>query len=188
MPTNRTYTRRVWGKSGSVLDELSDEQRAWLWGEDSGAFRFFATADELEALWRQHSAEVVAAHVAESPGSRPERWWEYDAPAPRQRLGGTGSPAHECLAYVPHTAYGIPISWVSEWDVEYYNGRARDVHRKLIESGHREGDFKGLAPDPADPPSFESQAAYLRRNNLLLPGEEQRLTEADFEPERLTIE
>ena len=37
--------------------------------------------------------------------------------------------------------------------------------------------------DPADPPTFESQATYLRRLDLLLPGESERLTAADSEPE-----
>lgn len=37
--------------------------------------------------------------------------------------------------------------------------------------------------DADDPPRFESQAAYLKRDGLFLPGEEERLTAADFEPE-----
>ncbi|HAR38567.1 MAG TPA: hypothetical protein DCS09_08385, partial [Porphyromonadaceae bacterium] len=32
---------------------------------------------------------------------------------------------------------------------------------------NKEGDFAGLAIDPADPPKYESQAAYLRRHGLL---------------------
>lgn len=37
--------------------------------------------------------------------------------------------------------------------------------------------------DPAKPALFESQAAYLDRHGLFLPGERKRLKAADFEPE-----
>jgi hypothetical protein len=37
--------------------------------------------------------------------------------------------------------------------------------------------------DPLDPPKFEAEASYLKRHRLFLPGEERRLTEADFQPE-----
>lgn len=43
-------------------------------------------------------------------------------------------------------------------------------------------------PDPSDPPRFESQAAYLRRIGLLLPGEARRLKPADYEPETIMLE
>ena len=36
--------------------------------------------------------------------------------------------------------------------------------------------------DPAEPPTFESQAAYLDRHALLVPGERRRLRVADFAP------
>jgi hypothetical protein len=42
-----------------------------------------------------------------------------------------------------------------------------------------------VAVDPSDPPSFESQAAYLKRLKVLLPGEEKRLTRHDFAPEAI---
>jgi hypothetical protein len=39
------------------------------------------------------------------------------------------------------------------------------------------------AIDPADPPTFESQATYLRRHGLLTPEERARLTAGAFKPE-----
>ncbi|MGU3496409.1 hypothetical protein ACLBXM_20415 [Xanthobacteraceae bacterium A53D] len=36
--------------------------------------------------------------------------------------------------------------------------------------------------DPADPPTFESEAAYLKRHGLLTADEKRRLSSADFEP------
>jgi hypothetical protein len=41
--------------------------------------------------------------------------------------------------------------------------------------------------DPHDPPSFEAEAAYLKRLGLLLPGEARRLTAEDFEPEAVGV-
>jgi hypothetical protein len=45
--------------------------------------------------------------------------------------------------------------------------------------------FKGLAIDPNDPPLYESEARFLDRNGLFLPGEKKRLKAKDFEPETL---
>jgi hypothetical protein len=116
-------------------------------------------------LWNLHRDVILAEHVKESPGTRPELWWKYDAPRqptgtfpgawydgnlpqPRERLGGIGTPAYECRSVAPTFAYGIPDIWVDM--------------------------------DEDDPPTFESQAAYLKRHGLLLAGEQRR---ADFEQE-----
>ncbi|MHB8283638.1 MAG: hypothetical protein ACYDD1_03085 [Caulobacteraceae bacterium] len=64
--------------------------------------------------------------------------------------------------------------------VEYYNGRRKDVRGKPIPDGYAEGSFAGLAPYPTNPP-VESEAAYLDRHGLLLPGERRQLKPADFE-------
>ena len=42
--------------------------------------------------------------------------------------------------------------------------------------------------DRADPPRFESEAAYLARHNLLSTSERRRLTPADFEPEVIAVD
>jgi hypothetical protein len=42
--------------------------------------------------------------------------------------------------------------------------------------------------DPNDPPILESEASYLERHGLLLPGERQRLRKTDFEPVAVTLE
>jgi len=56
---------------------------------------------------------------------------------------------------------------------EYYNGRAVNMHGEVIPTHYKEGNFRGKAIDPADPPLFESQAAYLQRH-ALLTAEERR--------------
>jgi hypothetical protein len=73
-------------------------------------------------------------------------------------------------------------------DVEYYNGRlplAEGLRRGV---GVPKADFAGVAIDPDDPPAYESQAAYLERHDLFLPGERRRLRKADCEPERVMPE
>ena len=36
--------------------------------------------NSFRALWEQHRNEILAAWVKEKPGTRPARWWEFDAP------------------------------------------------------------------------------------------------------------
>lgn len=79
--------------------------------------------------------------------------------------------------------FGVPDHWVSKFDSDYYNGKALADDGTVIENKFSEGDFAGAPIDPDDPPRYESQAAYLERHGLLLPGERERLSEADFEPE-----
>jgi hypothetical protein len=170
--------------------EWTDDDRYWWWLRDAAA------------LWRDLRDQLLPAFVKRHPGRRPRLWWNCDAPRqswpgkyydgkfaePRQRLGGIGTPKHEVLANVPAYDYGIPVHWVDDWEAAYYNGRALDVHAKRIGTEYRKGGFKGVPIDPNDPPIFESQAAYLGRHGLLLPGERKRLTAEDFEPEAVTAE
>ncbi len=137
----------------------------------------------LEDLWRLHGEAIIAEWAEAHPGQRPTCWWKWSAPVcddgipvdrprtyieptVRLRLGGTGTywkgwPCH----------LGIPIQWHSEWEVEYYNGRAVDVHGKPIGTTFHDGHFKGAVPDPNDMPVYESQAVFLARLVLLLEGE-----------------
>ena len=162
--------------SPDMLALLSDR-------EPNNAFVQFVRDDERRAAWTEAREEILAEWITDAPGTRPIHWWRFDAPRqpfgkfpgcyfdgklpePRERLGGVGTPSNECLAYTPTYAFGIPDPWITRADVECYSP-----------------DFEGVAIDPKDPPRYESQAAYLRRLDLLLPGELKRLTPADFEPE-----
>ncbi len=154
----------------------------------------------IRAAWRELRDTILAGWVEEQPGKRPSAWWRFDAPRqpagrfpgwyydgklpePRERCGGVGTPAHEVLADAPRYNFGIPDSWVKQWAVDYYNGRALDVHGERIGTDYAEGDFEGLAIDSENPPVFESEATYLDRHGLLLPGEKERLRKSDWEPE-----
>jgi hypothetical protein len=89
---------------------------------------------------------------------------------------------------VPEYHDGLPVRCVQAWMSSYYNGRSRDIRGAPLGTNHKEGDFNGVAIDPNDPPVYESQARYLERHGLLLPGERQRLRKADFEPEAVAVE
>jgi hypothetical protein len=152
-------------RRGAPIDDA-----IWLWlldgnrpADDFELFLLDGLGDkphsQLRRLWEDVGAAVVATFANLNPGKRPQAFWRLEAPEMRRRLGGHGTPASAVLAYVPAFVHGIP----SDWDDE--------------ECGF----------DPSDPPTYESQAAYLRRLKLLLPGESRRLKPADFEPERIEL-
>jgi hypothetical protein len=171
--------------------------------EESAWWEIFALAGSKAAVqqaWEALREDLLAEFIRANPGRRPWGWWEFDAPRwgrkfnayydgtlpePRLRLGGTGTPAYEALAYVPSFTRGIPDSWVKAWDVEFYNGRAKDIHGEPIGTKYMEGHFPYKAIDPDDPPIFESQASYLKRNGLLSPAEAKRIPAEAWEPEAI---
>jgi len=89
------------------------------------------------------------------------------------------------LAYKPRYSFGLPVDWVTPFQVKYYSGTAVDIRANPIGS-LVPTDFKGVAIDPNNPPRFEAQAAYLKRLGLFLAGEERRLKKADFEAEAIS--
>jgi hypothetical protein len=212
MPTKRKPIVRnlIEGISDVELFLVSDglmgaqsEQKLWF-------FILTSNKEALLSLWNAHKSMILPEWIRRRPGTRPSLWWNFDAPRitpesitlmgrgaasvrchptefcePRARLGGIGTPDFQELNYGPNFELGIPTGWVDPWQVDYYNGRARDVHGDLIPCQWKEGDFVGVAIDPSNPPKFESQAAYLKRQNLLEPGEAQRLKAKDFEPETI---
>ena len=113
-------------------------------------------------LWEEHGAAVLAVWIGAKPGTRPPGWWKIEAPQPRLRLGGIGEPWTLRDMWL-----GVPAIW------------SRPVRGDL--HGAREPAF-----DPGNPPIYESEAAYLRRLDLLRRGEARRLTPADFKPQPIT--
>lgn len=156
MPVRKRVDRR--------RQELPDSAWDWLHGEDYTEWSFFLDDAELAEMWGKHGAEVQAEHVRQYPGTRPKRWWNYDAPRisapgafwdcklaePRRQVGGSGRPLPVA---VPHSTFGIL-------------GLMTDV-------------------DADNLPVFESEATYLDRHGLLTAAERRRLKPEDFEPEML---
>ena len=129
--------------------------------KDNAQFAYFATDREIASGWAQIRDDLIARWAEERPGRRPRAWWRFDAKEMRQRLGGKGDAILEALPSQEVYHVGIPIRWRQPG----YVGPA------------------GTPVDPKDPPIFESEAEYLRRLDLLLPGELERLTPDDFTPE-----
>lgn len=183
MPTTRTRRRRTFQPAVSrmqwaLLTDQPFEFDSGL-GENFERWCFQWCTDDFppwgqrtgRALWREHGEAVLSEWVVETPGTRPSTWWRVDAPDPRQRVGGIGTPLHECTAYVMELVCGVPLRWLTPALAK------RGFLRPIVEYP---------AIDPANPPVFESQATYLDRYNLLLPGERRRLRDADFRPEPIT--
>lgn len=182
MSTIRRSTRRPTPEvSEAVLQYLEDGGPA----ADFETFRLAADEGKLRATWRRSRADLLARWATETPGRRPWAWWRFDAPGPRQRLGGTGTPRCEVLAVAPCVQFGVELDYVDAEDVELYNGRLRDVHGRLILPDFAHEPFVADAYDPGDPPAYESQAAFLKRHGLLTAAERRRLTARDFEPEQI---
>ena len=136
-------------------------------------------------LWPNFSEEIVATWAKEKPGRRPRWWWRLDAPEPalRARVGGVGMAFHEFYEWdgirghirTPLIELGIPGHWITVDEVRWLSEESRPRDN-------------AVPIDPDDLPLFEAQASYLARLGLLMPGEEKRLKEADFEPERLPLD
>ena len=158
MPTKRNRRTRVVTKR-----RVTPGERNYLFtGDSAGDPEVFL---DLECnggdreLWKSAREELLRDFIREFPGRRPWAWWKFDSPGPRLRLGGRGE------ARFPHNLhFGIPLPY-------YYEKWLVDIFRHRNPGGVREYDIF----DPSDPPVYESQESYLRRNGLLLPDEEKRL-------------
>lgn len=178
-------------------------------GDEGGGLAIFLLGRQgLVEAWRVLGVGILRRWIRESPGSRPAGWWWFSAPRwqkadqparvqriaaldcaePRRRLGGVGTPCFDVLSYWPEFDRGIPVDWVDQWSVDYYTGQARHVGGHLIGQEYVGSGFAGVAVDPHDPPVYEAQAEYLRRHGLLVRGELERLTPADFAPEAIPID
>ena len=203
MPTNR---KRV---SRKMAHGISENLREYLLTGycakgDAKVFMLASSPDRLRPVWSAVKNDIMADFVKEHPCQRPWPWWEFEAPkepvpgwdherfnsAQRRRLGGIGTPLHEVTCSWGGFPYGIPSSWVDQWQVDYYNGRALDINGNPIGTEYKEGDFEGVAIDPDNPPCFQSVAAYLERHGLLSPTEKAYLKKHPelLEPEKIEFE
>jgi hypothetical protein len=47
-------------------------------------------SEKARTLWQRHGVELLDGWISERPGSRPEIWWQIDAPEPRRLILGRG--------------------------------------------------------------------------------------------------
>lgn len=135
----------------------------------------------FRATWTRIRDEYLAQWAADHPGRRPSAWWTYDAPEPRRRVGGIGD-----VFAAGKLRFGIETDWTSREQVMLYTGRCRHVAGHFLTEFTVPG-FAKVAVDPSDPPAHESQASYLARLDLFLPGERARVPADAFAPERLVV-
>ena len=107
--------------------------------------------------------------IAKRPGTRPTMWWRFDAP--RWEPSEKWAPFSSLVSRLPDPRLrlggtGTPafetIAVAPSWPLGIPDYWCDDF-------------------DQADPPVYESQAAYLKRHGLVLPGEV--VTAKDREPE-----
>jgi hypothetical protein len=122
---------------------------------------------ELRELWDRCGEHVLREWTAVYPGTRPQSWWKFDAP--RMAPG--------------------------RWPGWFFDGKLPEPRRMLSGAGVPAWERYNLVPryelgvpsckwvdyDQNDPPTFESQAAYLRRHELLTPAERKQLSAKDYD-------
>jgi len=131
------------------------------------AYRFQFDKEEQELFWKINRKKILKDFIENHPGKRPYCWWCFDAPEMRRRLGGIGDPRFEHLGVSRSFSFGVPDDFVSQFEADYYNGKARHVNGGFIPCKWKEGDFKGVAVDPKNPPVYETELEYLTRHDFL---------------------
>ena len=176
--------------------EIDPGTLAWFVADDPNAISppwGAGLIPELEPAlrrdWLFARDDILRDWIERRPGTRPAAWWHWDSPEPaRRRLGGIGTAARDARP-PPHEFDGLTrrrdISLGREPD---YFGLHLGLPRRWATSFNlRVWGCDGEELDPAFPPIYESQAAYLKRHEILSPSEARRLVPADFEPEAIVL-
>jgi hypothetical protein len=173
MPVKRRQAKTRIGSLSELAQGLLLDERSVRHSEDGFdgyAYTFHQAPGSLQVptlgdLWLQHCDVILADWVPAHPGKRLAAWWKFSAPRwvdfdpvmgePRRMVGGKGRPKVYAgnRLWFLSHEFGIPVEFHDD----------------------------GL--DPNDPPIFESQASYMDRHGLFLPGERKLLKAADFAPE-----
>ena len=88
---------RAYIASGAPWQKGSDKSVEGCWdvyGLVRGQFYDFALkfcrqhdVDSQREFWELLRDDILREHIAREPGTRPEAWWQHDAPEPRQVVG-----------------------------------------------------------------------------------------------------
>jgi hypothetical protein len=124
-------------------------------------------------LWEENRTEFLPSYIQKYPCKRPLPWWQWEAP---RRDTGTG-------------AYFEPLPVPRE----RVGGKGETSWEKYpaVVPSFEKGIPSGWAwIDKGDPPSFESEAAFLHRHSLLTESEKKYLVSHPelMEPEKIEIE
>jgi hypothetical protein len=125
----------------------------------------------IEEIWNNYKEEILESWIVEYPGSRPFAWWEWDAPRDEDLI-------REWRYHHTFPIARLQTSGKGTTNQARYSGMLPSFSLAIPDSWHE--------IDKANPPTFESQAAYLKRHGLLTKEEMRTLTDADYAPERIT--
>lgn len=106
------------------------------------------------SVWEDVRERVTDDWIRKHPGTRPWAFWEYDAP---RRDTGTGA----FFEPLPEPRRRIGGQGQTTW--EKYPAVVPEYERGIPSSW--------AEIDPDDPPRYESESAFLLRNDLLTPAE-----------------
>ena len=169
MPTTRTRRTRV-----VTERRVTPGERDYFFTgnyDDPDVFLGIAGSEtEARELWEKVRDELLAEWIADYPGRRPWAFWKLDAKEQRRRTGGRGE-VYPGYDHPCNLLAGIPYRFMRQLDV--------DIFRSVNPKEERKYEIY----DPADPPRYESEPAYLDRLGLLTDAERKRLTEDDFADE-----
>jgi hypothetical protein len=143
-------------------------------GADAFEYRFLSPDVSLAELWRLHGADVTAKWIKERPGTRPTMWWRFDAPRWKAEGRHVGAWYAGELPEPRRQVGGVgtPAYEVSAYKPDWPLGISLEW-----------ADY-----DEANLPTFESQAEYLKRHNLIGADELERVPESGFVPEVAPID
>lgn len=120
-----------------------------------------ASQRHLRRFWLEVRDDLLEEWTEEHPGTRPSTWWTLDAPRWDDPYVGC---FYHGLMPSPRRLLmgcsGIPAYEVMNYVPQFRFGIAT----------------QWLRVDPANPPRFESQAAYLDRHGLMGPSEHTEVT------------
>ena len=143
--------------------------------DDEGAFEVFilsGSEQRLQATWGDYRDQIMAEWIKKNPGCRPWAWWALEAP--KEAVAGW---THERFNSAQRQRLG---------------GIGTPMHEVTCSWG---GFDKGIPVswaeiDPEDPPTYESESAFLQRHGLLTEPEKKYLQRHPelMEPETVTLE
>lgn len=113
--------------------------------------------ESIRRAWLECRSQLLPEWIRANPGTRPWAWWQFDAPARRERADGVIHPFNDrCrkaqLAKLPATC------WVRQHAYDLFFGVPR----------------LRQTPDEMSA-AYESEAAYLSRHNLLTDAEQREI-------------
>lgn len=141
--------------------------------QEDASWEIFALTGSKETVlsaWKDLREDLLPDWIRDHPGTRPWGWWKHDAP----KAKAPGVPAWHLDEMVEPRQQvggkGAPTCKKYPAILQYYTFGIPDG-------------WEGF--NKADPPIFESEASYLKRFGLFLPGEEKRISADAYEPEVL---